>query len=141
MKFRGWKRYESEVRLHFIPTLDSLRLAKLAPGHLEALHAAKLEAGFAPASVANVHAVIHRALARAERLGLVSRNVASLVQAPHPKSPETQSLTVEQAHALLDAARDDRLEALYVLAVATGMRLGELLVLVWADITLDTGAV
>jgi integrase len=48
-----------------------------------------------------------------------------------------RALTPAQARTLLDAARGDRLEALSVLAVATGMRRGELLALTWADIDLN----
>jgi integrase len=51
-----------------------------------------------------------------------------------------KTLSPEQAKALLEAARGDRLEAFYVLAVTTGMRLDELLALRWQDIDLDTGS-
>ncbi len=44
-----------------------------------------------------------------------------------------------QARTLLEAARGDRLEALYVLAVHTGMRQGELLALRWEDVDLERG--
>jgi integrase len=40
---------------------------------------------------------------------------------------------------LLEAAHGDRLEALYVLAVTTGMRRGELLGLKWTDVDLENG--
>jgi integrase len=46
-------------------------------------------------------------------------------------------LSPVEARKLLDAARGDRIEALYVLAVTTGMRQGELLALKWQDIDLD----
>ena len=45
-------------------------------------------------------------------------------------------LSAKEARRLLDAARGDRLEALYVLAVTTGMRRGELLGLKWDDVDL-----
>ena len=48
-------------------------------------------------------------------------------------------LTAEQARILFDAAKGDRLEALYVLAVTTGLRQGELLGLKWDDIDLEVG--
>jgi integrase len=49
-------------------------------------------------------------------------------------------LTSEQARTLLDVAKDDRLCALYVLALSTGMRQGELLGLRWRDVDLDRGS-
>jgi integrase len=48
-------------------------------------------------------------------------------------------LTAEQARILFDAAKGNRLEALYVLAVTTGLRQGELLGLKWDDIDLEVG--
>ena len=48
-------------------------------------------------------------------------------------------LTPQQARTLLDAVRCDRMEALYVLAVTTGLRQGELLGLKWEDVDLDAG--
>ena len=52
---------------------------------------------------------------------------------------EIHPLTPEQVKTLLEAARGDRLEALYVLAVHTGLRQGELLGLRWEDVDLDEG--
>jgi integrase len=50
---------------------------------------------------------------------------------------EIRPLTPEQVKMLLDAAHGDRLEALYVLAVHTGLRQGELLGLKWEDVDLE----
>ena len=52
-----------------------------------------------------------------------------------------QALAADQVVQLLETAKGDRLEALYVLAVTTGLRQGELLGLTWADIDLQEGAV
>jgi integrase len=59
------------------------------------------------------------------------------VDAPPIKRTEMQTLTPEQAKILMDAAKGDRLEALYVVAVTTGVRLGEMLALRWANVDLD----
>jgi integrase len=76
-------------------------------------------------------AVLHDALDDAVRLGLVYRNGADVVDAPRVRLFEILPLTAEQARALLAAAAGDRLEALYALALVTGMRRGELLALRW----------
>lgn len=139
MKARGWERYESDVRLHLIPAIGAVKLARLSPQHLQALYADRLDAGFSPASVAHIHTVIHSALDKAVRHEIVARNVASLVKAPPIDTPEMQVLSKEQVDQLLETARGDRLEALYLLAVRTGMRQGELLALRWQDIDLEHG--
>jgi len=68
---------------------------------------------------------------------LVPRNVADLVTPPRSTAREHRVLNQEHAQTLLLAAREDRLEALYTLALTTGMRLGELLALGWEDVDLD----
>jgi integrase len=73
--------------------------------------------------------------------GVLRRNVASFAKAPQPKSPEMLTLNREQVRVFLGAAKGDRLEALYVLAFATGMRRSELLGLKWEDLDLDAGIV
>jgi len=89
--------------------------------------------------VAHLHAVLHRALEQAAQWGLTPRNVAKLVTPPRPARREMATLSPEQARASLEAAEGDRLEALYVLALSTGMRQGELLALRWRDVDLEGG--
>lgn len=85
------------------------------------------------------HNVLHRALRQAVRWDLVPRNVTEATQPPKETSEEIHPLSEEEARRLLHAARGDRLEALYVLALATGMREGELLGLKWEDVDLTNG--
>ena len=65
------------------------------------------------------------------------RNPANDVKAPTPMPKEMHPLSANEARCLLEAAQDERLEALYVLAVHTGMRRGELLGLKWSDVDLE----
>lgn len=67
----------------------------------------------------------------------MQRNVAAISQPPRISQPEGRSLTVDQARALLDAARGEQLEAAYLLLLSYGLRRGELLGLAWADLDLD----
>ena len=59
--------------------------------------------------------------------GLLPRNVTEAVTAPRQIRKEIQALPPQQARAFLQAAKSDRLEALYLLAIHTGLRQGELL--------------
>jgi integrase len=136
---RTFIRYQQLVRTHTLPTLGKLPLAKLTPQHLSQLYDAKRAAGLAPRSVQFLHAVLHSALKQALRWGLLPRNPAAAVQAPRPQRRPMQALDAEQAGRLLTAAADDPLGALYVLALMTGMRQGELLGLQWADVDGEAG--
>jgi integrase len=70
----------------------------------------------------------------------VARNVAELVTPPQKATHDFAVLSPDQARRFVEAVRGDRLEALHVLAVTTGMRQGELLGLRWADVDLERGA-
>src|SRR5215208_213042 len=72
---------------------------------------------------------------------MVPRNVSDAVKPPRPDPREMHPLSPVEARKLLDAAQGDRLEALYVLAVHTGMRQGELLALKWQDVDMENATV
>jgi integrase len=134
---RTWKRYEQYIRVHLLPTLGRVALAKLSAQHLQLLYAKKLEEGLSSTSVHHTHTVIHKALEGALRLGLIQRNVSDLVDPPRMRHHEMTTLSEQQARTLIGATHGIRHEALYVVALATGMRLGELLALKWRDIDLE----
>ncbi|HET8630265.1 MAG TPA: site-specific integrase [Thermomicrobiales bacterium] len=131
--------YAELVRLHLKPALGHHQLAKLEPGHVQAMMNAKLEAGLSPRTVQYLRAVLRRALGQALKWGLVPRNVVTLTEPPRVTPPELQTLTPAQARAFLDAVRGDRLEALYAVALALGLRQGEALGLRWQDVDVDAG--
>jgi integrase len=134
-----WERYEQIVRIHLKPTLGRVQLRSLTQAHVRGLYRDKLATGLAPRTVQYIHTTLHKALKQAANDGLITRNVAGAVKPPRPISKEIQPLAPEQARALLEAARGDRLEAIYVLAITAGLREGELLGLKWADVDLETG--
>jgi integrase len=135
-----YKDYEGKVRLHLKPTLGRVRLKDLTPAHLQALYRQKTEDGLSPRTVEYIHSTVRKALAKAEEWDLVRKNVARYVRPPVKEHKEHRTLTVPQSKAFFVAAAGDRLEALYVLALTTGLRRGELLGLKWADMDLEKAA-
>jgi len=132
-----WIRYAQLVRVHMLPSLSKIQLGSLTAQHLEDLYAERIAAGAAPRSVHHVHAVLRRALNVAGRWGLIVRNPTADISPPRVPGREMRTLSEEQLRALLTAAAGERLEALFVLAVTTGMRQGELLGLRWRALDLD----
>lgn len=132
-----YKQYEQCVRLHLKPTLGGVRLGKLDALRLQALYRAKLDAGLSARRVRYVHVTVHKALKDAVRWRLVPHNAAAAATPPRVVRPEISPLDREQVGALLRAAEADPLEALYVVAVTTGMRIGEIFGLKWRDLDLD----
>ncbi len=150
--------YEGVVRLHLIPALGKVPLAKLGAHHVQQLKQEKLDAivekgpgvkkpvegqpALAPRhlSVTTVRyclAVLRMALDRACKLDLVPRNVALLVNFPKAEHGEIAPYTPEQAQKLIEAAKQHRLGALFTVALALGLRKGEALALQWPAIDLE----
>ncbi|MDP9224647.1 MAG: site-specific integrase [Actinomycetota bacterium] len=131
--------YDDILVVHLIPGLGHIAIAKLTPAEVQAFLNRKLASGLSPRRVQYIHAVLRRALRTAERWGMVSRNVAKLVDPPRVPKHEIHPLSPEQARRLIEAAADDRYRALYVTALGTGLRQGELLGLRWEDVDLGAG--
>ncbi len=135
-----YERYGYAVRPHIEPALGRLKLRNLNATHVRGFYREKLDAGLAPATVHKLHGVLHKALDQAVADGLIPRNATRGVGLPRLSGETVNPLSAEEANRLLEAACGDRLEALYVLAVHGGLRLGELLALRWKDADLERGA-
>jgi integrase len=133
-----YERHEGIIRRHIGPALGRIKLKNLTSAHVRSLHREKLDAGLAPATVRKIHSTLHKALSQAVSDGLIPRNAAA-IKAPRPAPGEMHPLSTEEARAFLEAARGERFEALYVLAITTGLRRGELLGLRWNDVDLESG--
>jgi integrase len=131
-----WTRAEELVRLHITPAIGRVKLANLTPGHVQRLIADRLTAGYSPRTVQQIHGLLRHALKRAQRWGLVGQKVAALVDPPRIPRRRMSFLDEDQVRRFLAAVDEDRLRALYVLAITTGMRQGELFGLRWADVDL-----
>lgn len=134
------ERYEVDVRLRVIPNLGKRKLVSLSAADLQLLYSQCLESGLSPTSVRNLHRVISAALTQAVKWSMVVRNVASLASAPKANKKEMAVLNREQASHFLEVAKGHRLEALFSLAITSGMRQGELLALKWKDVDLEAGS-
>src|SRR4029450_14140424 len=87
----------------------------------------------------NPHLALRRALADAERLGLVVRNAAAAAKPPVPPKPEHRTWSAEQLARFLGTVAGTRLEAAFIVLATTGMRRGEALGLRWSDLHLQAG--
>ena len=134
-----YQRYGYAIEPHMKPALGRIKLKDLKPAQARWFYRERLDSGLAPATVHKLHVVLHKALRAAVADGLIPRNAAAGLKLPRIIREEIDPLNREEACRLLEAARGDRLEALYVLALSTGMRQGELLALKWDDVDLECG--
>jgi integrase len=137
---RSYHNYKLQIREHIVPAFGTMKLSKLDTPNIQALYSAKLRDGLKPSSVRYIHAVLHRALSKAVELRLIARNPAASADPPKVRHEEITPLDNEQTRVFLNAAHRQKHEALYVLSVTCGLRMGESLGLKWSDIDLGTGA-
>jgi integrase len=129
------------VNNHIKPILGGLKLRKLNSAHVQSFYRDRLDKGLSASTVHKMHDILRRGLAQATKWHLVQRNVADTVKPPRPTPKEIRARSAAETRRLLEAAGVDRLEALYVLAVHTGMRQGELLALRWQDVDMENAVV
>ena len=138
VRARTWERYEQICRNHILPEIGHLKLKNLTPVVVQDLYQEKLKV-LSPRTVVYVHVTLHKTLQQALKWNLIPRNVTELVDPPRITKEEVTPLTSEEVSTLFETVKGSPLEALYVLAVTTGLRKGELLGLKWSDVDLDVG--
>ncbi len=130
---RTLDRYRQTLTTHVLPTLGSLPLTRLEVGHINRLLAQKRADGLAPATVASIRSALRASLSAAMRAGILRQNVAALAEAPRVPDPQRPILSAAEGQQLLVAAEIDLEGPLWVVALTTALRLGELLGLRWSD--------
>jgi integrase len=139
LKPRTHRRYAELIRLHVVPVIGNVRLEKLRPLHVEQVYARARENGLSSATVLQLHRVLSSALKQAAQWQLVPRNVAQSVKAPTASGRSVEGLEVKDAVQLIEALGGTELEVPAIVALGTGMRLGEVLGLRWRDLNLEVG--
>jgi integrase len=134
------------VRHHLTPVLGQVPLARLTPAAIQdyltrVLASGRLDGkgGLSPQTVAHHERALHRALERARRLKLITSNPCDDVDPPRVERAPVVTWSPEQQAALLAAASGTNLYVPLHLALATGLRRGELLGLAWPNVDLDAG--
>lgn len=131
--------YEGIIRNHINPTLGRIKLKDLRPEHLQTLYNEKFESGLSLSKIKHIHTVIHSALKQAVKNGIIPRNVSEATNLPckDKTKKEIRVLTPEEQQKFLETIENERLKPLFILALTTGMRLGELLALRWENIDFE----
>ena len=130
-------RYKGLVNAQITPKLGSVRLGQLKPSDVSRMMAEVQRDGLSPRTAAHCRAVLRAALSDAEKWGEISRNVAKLADAPHLPVPQPVVLSPDQVREIIEALPEPSLRRLAVVAIHSGLRLGEELGLRWVDVDLE----
>ena len=133
--------YRGSVTRYIIPSIGRVRLDKLTPQHVRQMHDYARE-GRSSTTALQAHRVLAKALTDAEREGRITRNVATLVDAPAKAHAVREALDADQARTLLmSVAGDPHAAAMWSVALLAGLRQGERLGLTRDAIDLDAGII
>jgi integrase len=142
-----WASYRNNIALHIVPAIGKVPLRHLRPDHIERLYANLLAdgntvrpGGLDGKTVLEIHMVLRRALADAQRRGMIIANPAAIAHAPKRRplgSAIPRAWNAQQLRTFLETSTDHRLHSALWVSANTGMRRGELLGLRWGDIELD----
>lgn len=135
------ERDERLIRLQIKPYLDAVKLTDITGDLLECWFEDAADDGVSASSIGRAATLLHTALGAATRKKLIPHNPLLDVEKPKGEAEEMSVLTFKQTQQFLKAAKSDPLYAMYVLALGSGMRQGELFGLRWDDINFDSGAV
>jgi len=138
-KPKTYAAYEYQVRVHLMPAFGKRPLTKLQPQEVREFMQSKAKSGLSPKSIRHFRATLRAALNVAMRDGLIARNVAALVKPPRAARPALRVFSKEDTFRFLDVVKGHRLEAIFTVALALGLREGEILGLRWQDVNLRDG--
>ncbi len=146
---KTYRSYEQMVRNHLVKEippaewkalgldnvsgLGPILLQKLSINDVTRFFTAKLEAGDSPSLVRYLRTVLRTALNEAIRHSAIDKNLAAIARPPQGAAQKFMPLTGDETKRLLAAISGHRLEALFTVALAVGLRHGEALALKWAD--------
>ncbi|MEU6848441.1 site-specific integrase [Actinacidiphila alni] len=131
--------YRVAVYHHLIPGLGAHRLTKLEPEHLERFYKKMQDNGSSAGTAHQAHRTVRASLNEAKRRRHLTENPATIAKAPRLEEEEVEPYTVEEVQRLLEVANSQRNTARWVIALALGLRQGEVLGLKWTDVDFDLG--
>lgn len=136
-----YREYEGLLCRYVSPTLGGKRLCDVRPLDIQSLYTTMSEKNLSARTVRFTHSVLSSAFKQAVRWRMLLQNPCESVELPRKVSQEMQFLTPIEAARFLAEAASDRWVALFVLALATGLRPSEYLGLKWPDVDLEQGLV
>jgi integrase len=126
--------HRQEAEHHILPVIGSIRVAQLDAKDVQRVVDRMVARGYSPKTIQNVVNTLSAVLRHAMREEAVTRNVAGLAVLPRIVRPKLPSLTTDQVHAFLEATRGEPLWPVWVLAATMGLRVSEVLGLLWRDV-------
>lgn len=138
--------YTQHVNNHIKPALGDIKLDRLNPHTIQRFYndlgiTHDKKAGLSPKTVGNIHGVLHKALQQAVKIGYLRTNASEACELPRTEQAEIRPLDDKAIQAFMNAIQGHRFEAVYLVALFTGLRRGEVCGLTWDCVDLEHGTI
>jgi integrase len=136
-KYSTIKSNRDILRKHLVPMLGRKKLSAIGYAEIERFKANRLDSGLKPKTINNILGVLSSLLSVAKKFKLVTE--LPDIQWLKVAKPEIDYLNYEDAQRLSDGTKPARWRTMAILALNTGLRLGELAALRWDAVDLSAG--
>lgn len=133
--------YSEQIRRHIKPALGAAKLEDLDTHTIQLFYNSLTADGLSPKTVKNIHGILHTSLQQAIANGYIQRNPTEACRLPKVTRPDIKPLEPAEIARMLQEAENDAYCNLFIVAIFTGMRQGELLGLSWDAIDFDSGVI
>lgn len=134
--------YLEKIDKHIVPRIGDLRLDQLNKATMKRFLNDLIDDGVGTRTIQlTMRQVLSQALTQACEDDLLTKNPMQGIHTPAYTRKEKIMWSDVELNAFLAVAKDRPLYPVYMLAITTGMRRGEILALTWRDIDLATGEI
>ncbi len=131
---RTYRSYEGMIRRYVKPAIGHIQISKLSPHYIQSIYTDMTNQGLSAQTILHTHRCLSKALKCAVKWEIAVRNVCDSVEFPRPKRKEMAYWTAEQVNQFLTTLNHSDYNAVFFLAIHTGMRRSEILGLQWKDL-------
>lgn len=129
-----YESYRRNLDKYILKELGKIKLKDLSPLHLQTFYNNCSKIGLSKKTITYLHRIIHSALNKAIMWQLLTKNVANNVKPPKPDKYKPNILNAKQISKLIAVIKLTYIYIPVMIAIATGMRRGEILALTWENI-------
>lgn len=139
--------YKNSIDARILPELGAVRLLSLSPAMIQKFYNNALQGHadgkntISPKTIKNLHGIIHKALKQAVEVGYLKINPAEACKLPKTIKPQIQPMDREHIKSFIETVQEDYLFRLFMVALFTGLRSGEVLGLTWECIDFQNGTI
>ena len=146
LKPRSKESYESNIKYHLIPGLGKIRLEALNTHTIQTFYnrltaGTDEKSGLSTKSLRNLHGILHKALNQAVAIGYLRTNPADACELEKVVRKDLEPLDEAGISKFLAAIQGHPFESVFLVALFTGMRQGEILGLTWDRVNFEQGTV